>query len=83
MKYETALHMLHPGTGIVGSTAEHYSFNNGNLTGKFAQSYEPEGMSSLELSKIKLQQTEPTFQQSLLIFFLSVILEDLSLEMLN
>lgn len=72
-------HMFSPGTGIVRSTAKHYSFNNGNLSGKFLQSYESEEMSSLELSEIKLQQTEPTFQQSLFISFLSVILEDLSL----
>lgn len=71
--------MLNPETEIERSIAKHYSFYNGNLTGRFLQSYEPEEMSSLELSEIKLQQTEPTFQQSLLIFFFSVILEDLSL----
>lgn len=67
----------------MGSIAKHYSFNNGNLSGKFLQSYEQEGMSSLELGKIKLWQTETIFQPFFLISFLSVILEVLSLEMLN
>lgn len=53
--------MIHPRIEIVGSVAKHYSFKNANLTGKILQFYEPEGMSSLELSKIKLQQTETIF----------------------
>lgn len=52
---------LHPGTRIVGSSAKHSSFSYRNLFWKFLQSCEPEGMSSPELNKMKLQQKEPTF----------------------
>lgn len=54
MQYEAAPHTFHPGTGTVGTIAKHYNFNKGNLAGNFLQSYEPEDMSNLELSKIKL-----------------------------